>query len=113
MDRFIPERINDFDRHGSGRSDEDRRCEDFCLVLCLNERSRLSLGFRHPDCPCLPPLRPSIPSRGIGLIVQQLAYFQLRDLPLESHCTVVARRWARVSSRFASVTHSTYSFLWL
>src|SRR3954464_611133 len=40
---------------------------------------------------------------------QQFSYFQLRRLPCASHSTVWVSLFARVSGRFASVTHSTYS----
>src|SRR5690349_762820 len=36
-------------------------------------------------------------------------YFQLRCLPSATHLSVVLRRSARVSARFASVIHSMYS----
>jgi hypothetical protein len=41
------------------------------------------------------------------------SYFQFRDLPWASHATAVLSRLARVSSRLASTSHSTYSRLWL
>src|SRR4051794_3264695 len=44
---------------------------------------------------------------------QQFSHFQFLDFPSASHSTVVASRRSRVSSVFASVTHCTYSFLWL
>jgi hypothetical protein len=40
-------------------------------------------------------------------------YFQLRGLPWLSHKIDIFNRCCRVSSRFASVSHSTYSFRWL
>lgn len=40
-------------------------------------------------------------------------YFQFRAFPSLSHLMVVCKRCARVSSRFASVSHSTYSRRWL
>src|SRR4051812_9044421 len=40
-------------------------------------------------------------------------YFQLRALPSLSHLIDLSRRSLRVSSRFASVTHSMYSRRWL
>ena len=44
---------------------------------------------------------------------QHRSYFQFLDLPLASHSRVVAMRFARVSSRLASMIHSTYSLRWL
>src|SRR5262245_37669131 len=41
------------------------------------------------------------------------SYFQLRVLPCARYAMVVSIRRARVSSRLASVTYSTYSRLWL
>src|SRR5262245_1633869 len=41
------------------------------------------------------------------------SYFQLRLLPSASQSIVVARRFSRVTSVLASVTHSTYSLRWL
>src|SRR5262245_20391199 len=42
-----------------------------------------------------------------------LAYFQFLTMPSAIHATAVSSRLARVASALASVTHSTYSFLWL
>ena len=40
---------------------------------------------------------------------QQFSYFQFRLLPSAIHSTAWAMRLSRVSGRFASITHSTYS----
>src|SRR5437868_4277470 len=40
-------------------------------------------------------------------------YFQFCGLPWASHLIAVCNLRCRVSSRFASVIQSTYSFLWL
>lgn len=42
-----------------------------------------------------------------------LTYFQLRTFPCAIQATAVSRRFVRVSSCFASTTHSTYSRFWL
>ncbi len=44
-----------------------------------------------------------------SLLFQQFSYFQFRPFPTASHSIVVATRFCRVSSRFASVIHSMYS----
>ena len=45
--------------------------------------------------------------------VRQFRYFQFLTFPSASHSNDVASLCLRVSSRFASVTHSTYSRRWL
>ena len=44
-------------------------------------------------------------------VAGRFRYFQLRTFPSASQRIVVCKRWDRVSSRFASVNQSTYSFL--
>src|SRR3954462_2451428 len=48
-------------------------------------------------------------SRSGGGGAQQFSYFQFRRFPSAIHSTAWATRFARVSSRLASLTPSTYS----
>src|SRR5688500_3704953 len=50
-----------------------------------------------------------MPLLTVGL--QHFSYFQFLDFPSLNHSIVVASRFSRVGSVFASVIHITYSFL--
>ena len=55
----------------------------------------------------------SCPIASAVIASQQFRYFQFLTFPSPSHSIDVASLCLRVSSRFASVTHSTYSRRWL
>src|SRR5262249_15558475 len=56
---------------------------------------------------------PSFLSQPLHQLYFPFLYFQFRGFPSASHSTACAIRRARVASCLASVTHSTYSRLWL
>src|SRR6186997_1561601 len=77
---------------------------------------RLSLSKGFPSLARECELRASTGSartEGVGCRPQQFSYFQFRLFPSASHSSDWASRLLLVSSRLASVTHSTYSRCWL
>src|SRR5436189_4867305 len=83
-----------------GPHSKEDRLSSLCAKQVLHPPTLSALKHERAGCPLAPQAR-----------CLCYVYFQLRTFPSASQAMAVCKRWDRVSSRFASVSQSRYSFL--